>query len=114
MQSPILTIDVAHPPRRPGDVEEELFRALSYIRNSPTLRVLKIVHGYGSSGKGSTTKETVRNWAFRITAKVRQTIDGEHYGLYDAATQQMRKEVGGFVDTDLDTGNPGITLLWVK
>jgi hypothetical protein len=110
----MLTIDVAHPPRRPGEVEEELLRALSQIRNSPTLRVLKIVHGYGSSGKGGTTKETVRNWVFRNKAKCRQTIDGENYGLYDAATQEMRKEVGAFADTDLDTSNSGITLLWVK
>jgi hypothetical protein len=114
MQSVILTIDVAHPPRHPDDVEEELLRAWSQVQNSSSLRILKIIHGYGSSGKGGTTKDVVRNWVFRNRTKVRLAIDGENYSSYDAGTQKMRREVGVFADTDLDTSNSGITILWVK
>lgn len=114
MSSPILTIDVAHPPRHPDDVQEELLRAWSEVRNSPALRILKIIHGYGSSGKGSATKDVVRNWVFRNSSKFRQTIDGEDYSLYNAPTREMRKEVGAYTDTDLGSGNAGLIIVWVK
>jgi hypothetical protein len=114
MSIPILTIDVAHPSRHPDAVEDELLRAWSQVRNSPTLRVLKIIHGYGSSGKGGSTKDIVRNWAFRNRNKFREIVDGESYSLYNAATQEMRKEVGAYADADLGAGNAGITIVWVK
>jgi len=114
MSTPILTIDVAHPPRHPDDVEEELLLALSQVRNSSSLRILKIIHGYGSAGKGSTTKELVRNWVFRNKNRFKQTIDGENYSLYNAPTQEMRKQVGACTDTDLGSGNAGVTIVWVK
>lgn len=114
MSPPILTIDVAHPPRRPDDVEAELLRAWSQIRNSASLRVLKIVHGYGSSGRGGSTKEVVRNWVFRNRTKFRLAIDGENYSLYDSGTQGMRTDVGAYADADLGSGNAGITIVWVK
>lgn len=111
---PVLVIDVAHPPRRPGDVEDELLHALSEVRNSDSLRILKIIHGYGKSGKGGGTKEVVRNWAFRNRARLKSIINGEEYSLYDASTQEMRQQVGGYSDPDLGAANPGVTVVWVK
>jgi hypothetical protein len=111
--SPVLTIDVAHPPLHPDQVEEELLRASMQVRNRPELRVLKVIHGHGSSGKGGSTKETVRNWAFRNRNKLRAVIDGEEYGLYDPTVQELRKEVGNYPDADLNNSNPGITILWI-
>ena len=111
---PLLTIDVAHPPRSPAEVEALLLDAWSQVRNSPGLRVLKIIHGYGSTGKGGSSKETVRNWAFRNRARIPAIINGEDYGLLDPGTQAMRNEVGMFDDGDLDAGNPGIVVLWIK
>ena len=112
--SPLLTIDVAHPFRPPDTVELEMLQACSEIRSSSIVRVLKIVHGHGSSGKGGMTKEVVRNWAFRNRGKFRLVIEGEQYSVYDRLTQEMRKEVGQYLDQDLDRENPGITLIWVK
>ncbi|MBM2839726.1 MAG: hypothetical protein HW412_254 [Bacteroidetes bacterium] len=114
MTSTILTIDVAHPPRHPDSVEEELLHAWSQVRNSPDLRVLKIIHGYGSSGKGGSTKEAVRNWTFRNRHKFKTVVDGEDYDLYDATTAVMRTEVGPYNDSDLGAANAGITIVWVK
>ena len=111
---PVLVIDVAHPPRRPGDVEDELLHALSQVRNSGSLRILKIVHGYGKSGKGGGTREVVRNWAFQNRARLKSIINGEEYGLYDASTQELRKDAGEYSDPDLGAMNPGITIVWVK
>lgn len=114
MQSPILTIDVAHPPRHPDEVEDELLHAWGRVRNSSSLRILKIIHGYGSGGKGGSTKEVVRNWAFRNRGKFKRVVDGEEYRLHDAATQELHQQVGSFADADLDAGNSGITIVWVK
>ena len=110
----MLTIDVAHPPRHPDVVEQQLTEAWSKVRNSSTLRVLKIVHGHGSSGKGGSTKDVVRNWAFRNRGRFKSIIEGEHYSMYDADTQEMRDEVGTFSDFDLENANPGVTLVWIK
>ena len=114
MPHPVLTIDVAHPPRRPDDVEDELLRALRQVLNTPDLRVLKIVHGYGSGGKGGATKSTVQNWLFRNKSKVEAVIPGEEYNLINKHVHALRNDVGQYVDSDLDAGNAGVTLVWVK
>ena len=114
MNAPLLTVDVAHPSRPPDQVEEELLHAWSQIRNSPSLSVLKIIHGYGSSGKGGSTKDVVRNWAFRHRSRFRRIIEGERYTLYNEDTRELRKEVGSYEDADLQHANPGLTVVWVK
>ena len=114
MKEPVLTIDVSHPPRHPEAVEQELRDALSFVRTSPVLRLLKIVHGYGSTGRGGSTLATVENWAFRERNRLRVIISGESYGLFDENTRRMRAEVGQYEDSDLGAGNKGITILWVK
>ena len=114
MDLPLLTIDLAHPPRPPATVEQELLDAWIDVRNSPTIRALKVIHGYGSGGKGSRTKDVVRNWIFRNRSKFMAVIEGEEYGLYDQKTQELRKALGNFPDADLDAANPGVTVVWIK
>jgi hypothetical protein len=114
MNSPLLTIDVAHPPRHPDRVEEELLEAWGRVRNSSTLRVLKVVHGTGSAAGASRTREVVRNWIFRHRKQFRLVIDGEQYGIADPGTMELRGEVGAYGDTDLDAHNAGITVVWVR
>jgi hypothetical protein len=112
--SVLLTVDVAHPPCPPGDVEELLLQAWGRVRNSATLRVMKIIHGYGSSGRGGTTRDVVRNWAFSRRTRFRMVINGEDYDVSDPPTQELRREVGAYDDPDLHGANPGITIVWVK
>jgi hypothetical protein len=114
VSAPLQVIDVAHPPRHPDAVERELFEALMKVRSSSSLRVLKIIHGHGSTGKGGSTKTVVRNWLFRHRSKLRAIIDGENYSMFDAEVQEMRTQVGQFNDDDLGNANPGITVVWVK
>ena len=111
-ESPILTIDVAHPPRHADEVEQQLLDAWSRVRNSSSLRVIRVVHGYGSSGRGGSTKETARNWIFRNRSRFKSVIEGENINLYHAATQELVKEVIGLGEEDRD--NPGTTIIWVK
>lgn len=108
----VLVCDVAHPSRSADQVEQELLNAWGQVRNSSSLRILKVVHGYGSSGKGGSTKETVRNWVFRNRMKFKSVIEGENFNLYHAATQDLIKEVGSLNGEERD--NPGTTIIWVK
>ena len=110
----ILTLDLAHPPRHPDEVEDELLQAWMKVRGSPTLRLIKIIHGYGKSGKGGTTKNVVRNWTFHYRSKFRLVVDGENYSLYDAGTQEVRKHLGEYLDSDLGASNAGVTVVFVK
>jgi hypothetical protein len=107
-------LDVAHPPRHPDAVEAELLRAVGELRNLPSPAIVKVVHGYGSKGRGGTTKEVVRNWLFRQRRQLRAVIEGERYGLFDPETISMRNEAGATPDPDLGAANPGITIVWVK
>jgi len=110
----ILTIDIAHPPLPPDAVEQTLLDSWGRVRNSPTLRILKIVHGYGSSGRGGKTKEIVRNWIFRNSSRFRAVIDGTSYTLFDGKVRDMIGETGPITDPDLGAQNQGVTIVWVK
>ncbi len=112
-RSLMLTIDVAHPPMRMDELDIELSKAHRMVLADPGLRILKIIHGYGSTGTGGSMKEAVRNWGFRNRSKFKAVIEGEHYSLYDELVRQMRIQVS-YQDSDLETGNPGITVIWVK
>ena len=114
MSPVLLTIDVAHPRRRPEEIESALLDAWETVRNSPALRIVKIIHGYGSGGKGGATRELVRNWAFRHRGRFRGLFHGEDYTLHSPATLELRKEIGQYPDSDLTMANPGITIIWVK
>lgn len=105
----VLTIDVAHPPRKPNEVESQLEEALSKVCSSTTLRILKVIHG-----RSGNTKIITRNWAYTNRRRLRGIIYGENYTIFDKLTQKMREEIGQFSDSDLDASNGGIIILWVK
>lgn len=111
---PMQTIDVAHPPMRPDEVELLLLQSVSNTRNTPGIELLKIVHGYGSSGRGGSTRDVVRNWLYRHPNLYLAVIPGEEYTLFHDAVQELRKSLGPFADPDLSASNPGITVVWVK
>ncbi len=105
----VLTVDVAHPPRRPDQVERELEEVLSQVHKSPSLRILKIIHG-----RSGNTKIITRNWAYTKRRRLRGIIYGENYTIFDKLTQEIREEVGKFSDSDLKSPNDGMIILWVK
>jgi hypothetical protein len=114
MNAALVTVDVAHPPRHPDVVEAELQELWHRVRNRSEIRVLKIVHGHGSSGRGGTTREVVRNWLFRRRAEVRAVIEGEHYTVSNPVAVDLLREVGSMSGEDLGRDNRGITLVWVR
>ena len=114
MQSYIVTLDIAHPPVTSDDAEIILEVELRKIRNSSSSRVLKIIHGYGSKGRGGTLKEVIRNWLFVHRSLYRVVIDGERANIFNNDIQEMLRMCGHNADTDLRSPNRGITIVWVK
>ena len=114
MKSPVYTIDVAHPPRHPDRAEADMELAWQSVRNSPALHILKIIHGYGSTGQGGSTRTLARNWAFKHRSRFRAIINGEVYTHLEPTIQKMRLETGLYEDPDLAHGNPGILVIWVR
>jgi hypothetical protein len=108
------TIDIAHPPLTSEAAEMMLDDEVRRIRSTQKLRVLKVIHGYGTDDKPAVLKQVVYNWAHRNQARLLSVIPGENYHILDAKTQEMRKQCGQVPDLGLGKSNPGITLFWVK
>ena len=80
------------------------------------VRVLKVIHGYGSSGKGGALCVGLRK-SFRLRKKewvIREFIPGEDFSIFNdrvLALLEAVPELRG--DPDLNATNEGITVLWL-
>ncbi len=80
-------------------------------------RVLKVIHGYGSSGKGGVLCIGLRK-SFRLRRKegvIREFIAGEDFSIFNnqvLALLDAVPEMRG--DPDLNAANEGVTILWLK
>jgi hypothetical protein len=108
------TIDIAHPPLSSKVAEEVLDKHLREYRLSKNVRMLKIIHGHGSSPTKGSLKNFVLDWAYTNRKQIRAIIEGDHYNAFDKTTQEMRKECGQTADADLGASNHGMTVLWIK
>jgi hypothetical protein len=78
------------------------------------LVALKVVHGYGSSGKGGTLKRGLRESLERRAreGRIRGWIAGEDWEIFHARTRDVLAEApGADRDVDLGRGNPGVTIV---
>jgi len=80
-------------------------------------RVLKVIHGYGSSGKGGVLCIGLRK-SFGLRKKegvIRDFIAGEDFSIFNdpvLAFLEAVPEMRG--DPDLNATNEGVTILWLK
>ncbi|MCF7913330.1 MAG: Smr/MutS family protein [Candidatus Cloacimonetes bacterium] len=85
-----------------------------YGAKADGVRILKIVHGYGSSGKGGDIRYAVRELlqGLRYTALINCYIPGEQFG---GNYEEARRVAGQFPvlkrDSDWNKGNQGITII---
>jgi hypothetical protein len=81
------------------------------------VRVLKVIHGYGSSGKGGTLNHGLRK-SFALRKKegvIRDFIPGESFDIFNAAVLQLLELAPALRgDPDLGQANLGITIVWLK
>jgi hypothetical protein len=100
-------------------LEEARRRVAEAIRTSRRtgVRVLKIIHGYGSSGKGGKLCVGLRK-SFLLRKKeglIKEFIPGEDFSIFNRATLGLVEAVPELRgDPDLNAINEGITVLWLK
>jgi len=80
-------------------------------------KVLKVIHGYGSSGKGGALCAGLRK-SFRLRKKegvIKDSIAGEDFSIFNEpvlALLEAVPELRG--DPDLGATNEGVTILWLE
>ncbi len=81
------------------------------------VRVLKIIHGYGSSGKGGKLNFGLRK-SFALRKKegvIKDFIAGEDFSVFNDTVLNLLEAVPELRgDPDLSATNEGVTLLWLK
>jgi hypothetical protein len=81
------------------------------------VRVLKIIHGYGSSGKGGKLNFGLRR-SFVLRKKegvIKDFIAGEDFSIFHPTVLTLLEAVPELRgDPDLDATNEGVTVLWLK
>ena len=77
-------------------------------------QVLKLIHGYGSSGVGGKLKDAIRSSLRRRRkeGKILSFVGGEKWGVFDEVTNEILEECPQLdKDPDLNRCNEGITIV---
>ncbi|MBS5144302.1 MAG: hypothetical protein KHY89_02130 [Butyricicoccus pullicaecorum] len=102
-----LTLPAVH------DIPERISRELREARRHK-IQVMKLIHGYGSSGKGGKLRLAVRRQLVRAqeSKQIICFIPGEQFSIFDADTQRALHTCAELRhDPDLERHNNGITLV---
>ena len=77
------------------------------------VKVLKVIHGYGSSGKGGSLRDAVHRALPELERQglVRSHVAGEHFTKSSAILKQFPRLKD---DADLGRGNRGVTLVVLR
>lgn len=93
-------------------VAEEIRRA-----KREGVRVLKVIHGYGSSGKGGALCVGLRK-SFKLRKKegvIRDFVAGEDFSIFNTTVLAMLEAAPDLRgDMDLNATNEGVTVVWLK
>ena len=94
-------------------------RVIAEIRQAKRegVRVLKVIHGYGSSGQGGALRVGLRT-SFKLRKKegvIRDFVAGEDFCIFNNVTLTLLEAVPELRgDPDLNATNEGVTVLWLK
>jgi hypothetical protein len=81
------------------------------------VRVLKVIHGYGSSGRGGALCVGLRK-SFGLRKKegvIKDAIAGEDFSILNEAVLDLMEAVPELRgDPDLNATNEGVTVLWLR
>jgi len=92
-------------------VEQAFSRAKAY-----GYPVVKLIHGYGSSGSGGKIKTAVHKelGKYKNAGKIREFVAGENFTLFDPATQRIIAAYPEIArDSDYLKANQGITVILI-
>ncbi len=106
-----VNLELGHP------TADKAIRRLTFeIHNSRALHasVLKIIHGYGSSGSGGRIRTDARRYLEHLRQKgeIRDFITGEEFSIFHAPTRDAFLRCDALrKDTDLERHNNGVTFV---
>lgn len=77
------------------------------------VRVIKIIHGYGSSGVGGRLRNGLRQELMKRkqNGKIKDLIPGERFGVNEDTILYLHQYTQLKVDPDFSMNNPGITVI---
>jgi len=81
------------------------------------IKAMKILHGYGSHGRGGAIAKAVRNKLNQLK-KQKIIVDyfgGDKWNIFEKETMkilELDKEI--YNDDDINKSNPGITIIWLS
>jgi hypothetical protein len=96
---------------------QDAIRRITYnIRNGKTLgaAAIKLIHGYGSSGKGGKIRTEAHRYLEDQKRKgfIRDYIPGDRFSIFDPATRDAFRICDGLRhDPDLEGHNNGMTIV---
>jgi hypothetical protein len=81
------------------------------------VRVLKVIHGWGSSGKGGTLCVGLRK-SFRLRQAegvIKDFVPGEKFSIFNRQVLALLEAVPELrCDPDLEVTNLGVTFVWIN
>jgi ribosomal protein S9 len=97
-------------------VEEarQLLKAELETCRSRKVVVVKVIHGYGSSGVGGALRQGIRKSLInrRKEGSVRAVVFGENWSIFDSVARSMLEQCPVLSkDKDLGNSNPGISMI---
>lgn len=81
------------------------------------LCAIKVLHGYGSHGKGGaillSLRQKLRQW--KKCGFVKDYFGGDRWSMFDKTSMEiLMKDKSIYGDEDLNIGNPGITIIYLQ
>jgi len=97
-------------------VDDAIRRVTYNIKNAGAFGVsaLKIIHGYGSTGKGGAIRTETRKYLDRqiIRRQIKYYITGEDFSIFNENTRKAFLACDGLRnDSDIERHNNGITIV---
>ncbi|HVO59854.1 MAG TPA: Smr/MutS family protein [Terriglobales bacterium] len=108
---PIVNLEEGFPTR--DEALRRLEAALARARQHK-IRVLKIIHGYGSSGVGGILRPVVRNFLRQAKERgeIKLFVNGEGFSRFDSRSKKLIGRAAELLlDRDLGRGNRGVTFV---
>lgn len=106
----IINLEDGMPPV--SDAVQRLTREIRAAKNHK-IRLLKIIHGFGSTGRGGKIRIAARRELEVLAGRgyVKYYIPGEKLSIFDEDTRRAMSYCGElYGDSDLDRHNNGVTL----
>ncbi len=97
-----------------ADVAIRRLAGLLAAQRSIRTKAFKIIHGYGSTGKGGRLRTELRRYLDGCVkdGKIRSYICGEDFSIFSSATRELLARCPEAKrDRDLENGNSGVTII---